>query len=141
MTTHQFSPTLMVVLFDSMKDMPADRYAAAQQFETMAAELAGTEADCIVKLSRVEAYGLNGNKELFREELHNYRLARQLSCSAYQPGQIEWACYVHSVNDQPNTDYSEDALIGRIKEWSALGLTQRMIEDTLSDVKKNGKLN
>ena len=123
MNTQRLTPTLIVVLYDSIKYMPADRYALAQQYETMSAELLGTEADCATRLNHAEAFGLAGNKEAFREELHNYRLARQLSRSAYQPDQLEWACYVHSVNGQVVTDVGEDALIDQISAWSAIGLT------------------
>lgn len=137
MLLRKFSDQLDVILYDSIKEMPADLYQTARQYEVMAAELGQNEGELDAMLARAENYGLAGKKAEFREQLYNYRLARTLVLDNFQAGQLDWACHVYSVNGERITDYSEDALTKYIVDWSALGLTQQLIEETLADVKKN----
>lgn len=137
MQTLIVSPTCKVLLYDSIKEMPASLYQAARQYEVMAAELGSNEAEQIDMLAKAENYVVAGKLPEFHEQMKNYRMARYLTKERFQPGQLDWACRVASVNGEAITDYSEDALLAKIDEWSALGLTQQLIEDTLADVKKN----
>ncbi len=137
MLQRKFSDQLDVVLYDSIKEMPADLYQAARQYEVLAAELGHSEGELDNMLAKAENYALAGKMAEFRDQLYNYRLARTLILDRYQPGQLDWACHVHSVNGERISDYSEDALTKKIADWSALGLTQTLIEETLADVKKN----
>jgi hypothetical protein len=135
------SPQLTVQLYESIKDMPAALYQTARQYEVMAAELGQNEAEHDQMLAKAENYAVTGKIEEFKEEMRNYRLARMLTKDKFQAGQLDWACHLFSVNGERITDYSEDALIACIDTWSALGLTQQLIEETLADVKKNGRMN
>lgn len=137
----RLSLSLQIKLYDSLKAMPAALYQKAKQYEVMAAELGTSVEELNASLARVENYGLAGEKEKFAEQLHNYRLAWALAKDGYEPGQLEWACYIYSVNDVPLTDYSEAALTALIEEWSGDGLTQAAIEETLDEVKKNSAPN
>ncbi|GAB2582492.1 hypothetical protein [Spirosoma areae] len=135
------SPQLTVLLYDSIKDQPASLYQLSRQYEIMAAELGSNEAEQAEMLNKAEDYALTGKLPEFQEQMRNYRLARVLAKSRFQTGQLDWACRIHSVNGVPVTDYGEDALLTKIDEWSALGLTQQLIEDSLADVKKNALTN
>ena len=141
MQTVIVSPRLTVVLYESIKELPAALYQTARQYEVMAAELGQNEAEQMGMLDRAHNYALAGKLPEFQEQLANYKLARYLTKQNFQAGQLDWACRVHSVNGTAITDYSEDALLIQIDNWSALGLTQQVIEDTLSDVKKKSMTN
>ncbi|GAB3783296.1 hypothetical protein GCM10028818_40990 [Spirosoma horti] len=141
MLTRIISPSLTVVLYDSIKDLPASAYQLARQYEVISAELGQNEAEQIAMLTQAENFAMTGKLAEFSEQMANYRLARALTKQNFQAGQLDWACRLHSVNGVVMTDYSEDSLVAKIEEWSKLGLTQQLIEDLLDDVKKKSLMN
>ncbi|WP_338871713.1 hypothetical protein WBJ53_26110 [Spirosoma sp. SC4-14] len=140
MITVRLNGSNIALLYETTKAMPASLYQLAAQYEIMAAELGQNETELDAMLAKVDNYIVAGKPEEAREQLQNYRTARVLALDRFQAGQLDWACHVHSVNDKPITDYSESNLIRLIDEWSALGLTQQLVESTLRDVKKNFEL-
>lgn len=141
MLTITVSSVLNVCLYDSIKELPARLYQLARQYEVMASELGQNEAEQGDMLVKAEQYALAGKIPDFQEQMRNYRLARYLTKQSFQAGQLDWACRVCSVNGIPVVDYSEDALRAKVVEWSEMGLTQQLIEESLDDVKKKGGLN
>lgn len=127
---------LPVTHYDDIKVLPAVLYQKARQYEVMDAELAGSEADLDAGLAKLQLLHRAGQTEAFEESLHNLRLARQLILTNYNPKQLEWACYLHSVDGVPLTDYSETALEALI---TRLNPAQAEVEAVLAVVKKNSQ--
>lgn len=140
MTDYKISDQLTLTLYDSIKALPAVRYQEAKQYEVMDAELGGGEQRLLQDLDKLELFATTGQLDSFRELKNNLKLGRLLTLDKYQPGQLHWACHVYAANGVVVDDYSEDKLIRLIDDWSALGLTQALIEHLLDDVKKNSRL-
>ena len=136
MTNRKISEQLTLTLYESIKEMPASLHQKARQYEVMDSELGTNAADLEQMLVRAEQLGVAGQKQQMAEQLYNYKLARRLARSGYQPGHLEWACYVAAANGIPISDYSEESLEELILEWSGKGLTHKHIEELLETVKK-----
>jgi len=137
MRTVTINDKLAVTLFDSIKELPANLYQKARQYECMDADLGSSEAERDKLLSQIALFIQTGQKAEAAEGLYNYRLARTLALAGYQPNQLEWACYVQAVNGEPVADYSEEGLEKLIERLSGLGLTQNDIDTLRDEVKKN----
>jgi len=126
-----------VLLYDSIIDMPCRQYQQARQYEVMRAELGQSEEELNGMLAKADQYVQAGQLDAYREQMRNYRLARAMVKEGFQAAQLDWACRVASIDGKAITDYSEDALLAQIEQWSRWGLTQRLVEEKLDDVKKN----
>ena len=79
MQTVVVSNALTVVLYESIKELPAALYQTARQYEVMSAELGQTEEEQMGMLDRAHNYALAGKLPEFQEQLANYKLARYLT--------------------------------------------------------------
>ena len=130
-----------VKLYQSIFELPAGRHAEFQHWLVRDADI-GADA------AAVEARFGSTMSLLAAERVAEAgdALALLLYCfndmlDKFSPRQLAFGCLVAEVDGRPCQDFTEEGLRRLIDELSAAGLTEGMVVDEVSEVKKNCRRN
>lgn len=126
-----------VKLYSSIKELPIDLSKKMQSYSLQDAGIGSTIQDVDDHLARLLAFVSADKKEDTLKEIANLRLNLFSGIMELSYDTSAMACLIHSVDDVKVDDYSAVGIKERISRLSALGLTQGMVDEILSDVKKN----
>lgn len=132
-------------LYDSIHNLPAHRdslmnyyllsdMGVGSDMQAVDSHLSSLLALVYEPIQGEEA--LKGLQERMNDAVTNLRLSYHSILSQYNPAHLAWACLIESVDGLPLTDTGEEYLKALVAELSQKGLTAKMVEDTLEDVKK-----
>jgi hypothetical protein len=127
----------VVKIYQSIFELPAGRHAEFQHWLVRDADI-GADAAAIearfgttMALLGAERCGEAG------DALALLLYALNDALDKFSPRQLAFGCLVAEVDGQPQADFTEEGLRRLIDELSAAGLTEGMVVDEVSEVKKN----
>lgn len=137
----KLNPNTTIKLYNSIKEMPITLHNMAQRYlmqdsgigaDMNAVDDHFKQLDALLSANKLE----EANKERINLRYNFFVMLEGLDfkCPAL-------ACYIHSINDELLTDYSDDALKNLIDWLSSEGLTMGMVEEQLMELKKNFNTN
>lgn len=137
----QINKRTTVKLYNSIKEMPITLHNLSQRYLMQDSGI-GSDLNAVDSHFKILDSLLSANKleEANRERI-NLRYTFYVMLEGIDFKTPALACYIYSVNDQKITDYSEEALKNLVQTLSEEGLTMGMVEDQLTDLKKNFSMN
>lgn len=125
-----------VVLYDSIKEMPIDLFAAFQKYLIQDLGIGSTVEDVQKRLGTLYKYlGAKMIPEAGQESANLFQ-SIFLAINKVTIRHICFACWVHSIDDVEVTDYSESNLLRVRDQLGRIGVTQGMVNEILEDLKK-----
>jgi hypothetical protein len=142
MTTITLPTGTVVVFHDSARKLPESRRVEADCYSLIESGIGSSIEDIdrhyepMLALIAAGNYddlptAINNQRYLFYNLLHKQISARSLALM----------CLIHTVDSKEWDDYTEEGLTKLVEQLSANGLTDELISETLTNVKKNSSLN
>lgn len=130
-----------VKLYASIKEMPVTLYNLSQRYLMQDSGI-GSDMGAVDSHFKILDSLLSADKiEEAKKERINLRYTFYVMLEGIDFKSPALACYIHSVNEEKITDYSEEALKNLVQTLSEQGLSREMVEDQLTDLKKNFSMN
>ena len=123
-------------LFDSIDQLPFERFNAFNKYVMLDSELGATVQDFDKITVRVYEFL---NKEMYddaKNELLNLRIVVNNILTGNSSKGLAFASLISKVNGKAMEDYSEDKLKALLLDLSKDGLDVKTVAETASDVKK-----
>ncbi len=123
-------------LFDSIDQLPFERFNAFNKYVMLDSELGATVQDFDKITVRVYEFL---NKEMYddaKNELLNLRIVVNNILTGNSSKGLAFASLISKVNGKAMEDYSEDKLKALLLDLSKEGLDVKTVSETASDVKK-----
>jgi hypothetical protein len=123
-------------LFDSIDQLPFERFNAFNKYVMLDSELGATVQDFDKITVRVYEFL---NKEMYddaKNELLNLRIVVNNILTGNSSKGLAFASLISKVNGKAMQDYSEDKLKALLLDLSKEGLDVKTVAETASDVKK-----
>ena len=128
-----------LLMYDDIDQLPIERFNKANKYwmlhDNIGSSIADFDANHFNKLAL-----LAGEKQKCIAELNNFRILVFNIQNEINVEHLSFACLVHSVNNDEQTDLSEDALKRLLKRLSDRGLTQELLKKKLSKLEKKSIL-
>ena len=128
-----------LLMYDDIDQLPIERFNKANKYwmlhDNIGSSIADFDANHFNKLAL-----LAGEKQKCIAELNNFRILVFNIQNEINVEHLSFACLVHSVNSDEQTDLSEDALKRLLKRLSDRGLTQELLKKKLSKLEKKSIL-
>jgi len=125
-----------VKLVDSTDELTASNWNKFQKFQLIEAGV-GTDLKTIdEQYSRVAQFVDKEKKNECLQELQNIREALFMIHNQINVNHLSFACFVYSIDGEKIEDYSDENLMVILQDLSDLGLTQKVLTDSLESVKK-----
>lgn len=125
-----------ISLYESAKEMPTDLYTTYQKYLIQAAGI-GSDMESVSRhydtLYKFLGAGMTAEAAI---ETQNLYQSIFLTLNEININHVCFQCWVHSINDVPVGDYSENAMIAQSKRLGKMGLTHGHVIDFLDFVKK-----
>jgi len=123
-------------LFDSIDQLPFERFNAFNKYVMLDSELGATVQDFDKITVRIYEFL---NKEMYddaKNELLNLRIVVNNILTGNSSKGLAFASLISKVNGKAMEDYSEDKLKALLLDLSKEGLDVKTVSETASDVKK-----
>jgi hypothetical protein len=123
-------------LFDSIDQLPFERFNAFNKYVMLDSELGATVQDFDKITVRVYEFL---NKEMYddaKNELLNLRIVVNNILTGNSSKGLAFASLISKVNGKAMEDYSEDKLKALLLDLSKEGLDVKTVSETASEVKK-----
>lgn len=125
-----------VSLYYSIYELPIGVYTEFQKYAIQTAM--GTTIDEInLSFSNLDNQLAAGKLQEAIQERTNMHYGLFYGLNKITISHYSFACLVHSIDGDPRTDKSEQGLRETIDILARIGLTQKMVREYLSEVKKN----
>jgi len=128
-----------LLMYDDIDQLPIERFNKANKYwmlhDNIGSSISDFDANHFNKLAL-----LAGEKQKCIAELNNFRILVFNIQNEINVEHLSFACLVHSVNGEEQTDLSEDALKRLLKRLSDKGLTQELCKKKLSKLGKKSIL-
>lgn len=121
-----------VQFYDSIRSLPASRYNEYRKYLMIDSGLRSIED---VQTAVSELSLLVGNKESDRIE-QNLLLGLHFAFNGYNAEQWAFVALIHSIDDEPLEQISEEYCMKVVERLSADGLSQELLSETLAELKK-----
>ena len=119
-----------VKLYNDIDQLPIERFNKANKFWMLHDNIGSSIAD-FDKVHYSKIALLAGDKKKCLQELENFRILVYNVMNEVNVEHLSFACLVHSINDKEQTDLSDEALRGVLKQLSDAGLTQEKLKKKL----------
>lgn len=129
--------TLTVHFYDSIRSLPATRYNEYRKYLMIDSGLRSIED---IQSAVAELSLLVERKESDRIE-QNLLLGLHFAFSGYNAEQWAFVALIHSIDDEPLGQLSEEYCMEVVQRLSADGLTQDILSETLAELKKKSLTN
>lgn len=129
-----------IVIRESPKELPINRYTDHQKYLMMDAGIGSKMAHFIQHLGTLDSLMAAGNYEDAHRERENLQINIFAALNRISFRNLSVVCLVEAIDDVVLKDYSEDNLLKVSDQLGEMGLTDVMIDDILSAVKKNSIL-
>jgi hypothetical protein len=126
-----------VVLYSSIKELPIARSKEFAKYLLQDAGIGDSMADVDSHLERLLAYASKGDTEAVATEAHNLRLNLFTMLDGWNFQSLAFGCLIYSIDGQPFTEITGDALRRTIDKLSERGLTNAKVVDIVDEIKKN----
>lgn len=124
-----------VVLYDDIEQIPIERFNKINKYWMLNDNLGSTFQDIdtnhIAKLILVA-----DNKDKVLKEIENLRILIYNIINEVNPNHMAFACLVDSINDEPNTDLSEEGCRKVLKRLNEAGLTNYLLKKKMREVRE-----
>lgn len=126
-----------VKLYSSIKEMPIVLHNRVQAYLLQDSGIGSDINSIDDHFKQMDNYSAAGQWQELAIERNNLRYNFFMMLEGIDFKSPSFACFIHSINNEPLLDYSEENLLKTINELSLKGLTMQMLEDQMMDLKKN----
>lgn len=127
----------IIVLYDSIADLPIVRYRDFNKFLLMDAGIGSDMEDVMKHTSTMEKYAVSKQFEKLVKEFTNFRQNLIFLINGVSPKNSCFACLVKSINGDAYPDeLTQDDIDSIISELSNTRITYKKIAATVSEIKK-----
>lgn len=126
-----------VKVYSSIKELPIELSKKFNAYLLQDAGIGNTIESIDDHLAKIMLFVQADKKSEAIEEAKNMRYSLFSMLSEWDYKSVAFGCLVHSVNGREITDHSSEGISAMIGRLSAQGLTVGMLDDVLTDVKKN----
>lgn len=123
-------------LYSSIKEMPVTLYNTAQCYLLQDMGIGSDMQSVDDHFKAFDNLISSGQVEDLLNERNNLRYNFFIMLEKLDFRSMALACYIHSINDMPVDDYSEEHLKELIEYLSGHGLSMQHVEDQLFELKK-----
>lgn len=123
-------------LYETSKEMPIDLYEKFNKYLIQDLGIGSDMNDVAKHFSQLYKFMSEGMAQQAATESYNLYQNIFLMLNEINIEHISFCCWIHSINDEPLTDYSETNLRTLCPQLGAMGLTQGHISEILEDLKK-----
>lgn len=125
-----------VKLYSSTAEMPMRVKNEFNKYLIIDAGIGGNMQDVNAHFSKLFLYLSNQSIEDATEECKNLYYSIHNNLNGFNPTYFSFAVLIHKMDDSLCDTYSEEELNDRIETLSKWGVTDGMVEEVLSEVKK-----
>lgn len=137
MKSIEISSKCSIKVYSSIKELPIELSKKFNAYLLQDAGIGNTIADVDDHLARLMVFVQSDKKNEAIEEAKNLRYNLFSMVSNWNYKSIAFGCLVYSINDEVVIDHSSEGIGKLIEHLSTKGLTVGMLEETLTEVKKN----
>lgn len=130
---------LKVELYESIDDLPIDRYNKFQRYALIDAEVGASIGDVVSHLNKVANLIKANSNETALKALNNISESIAMIFSEQQPVNSAYVCLIKSINGKPMTDISEVSINNTIALLNSKRAKHSAISMAVNTVKKNLK--
>ena len=135
MRTIYFGETKLVV-YDSIKNLPPHRDSLMNYYLLSEMGIGHDWHSLDSHLSGLMMAVHGGELSVINQEIENLKLNYMSMVAQYNPEHIAWICLIHSINDVPLTDTSEENLFAVAKQLSETGGGDYAWKNVFEEIKK-----
>jgi hypothetical protein len=130
-----------VLIHESSRELPINRFTDFQKFLIQEVGIGSTMGDVEKHFGALDQLIAGNKMEDAARERYNLHYNLHLAINRISIKHLSFLVHIHSINGHELTDFSESNLLYIGEELGKLGLTEALVSDTLSDIKKNSILN
>lgn len=135
MKTVHFGPVVLKI-YDSIKELPPHRESLMQYYMLSEFGIGHDFQSIGSHLTGLRMAIHEGNQVVINQEMENLILNYYTMAMQYNPEHIAWMCLIHSIDDEPLTDMSEDNLKAKAQWLSETGGVDYAWKPIFDEVKK-----
>jgi hypothetical protein len=125
-----------IKLYSNIDNLPICRYNEMKKFLALA-WVGDPEIEGIIKhFQNLNYFITHDKKEEALKESGNMMYGLTMIIGAINPKHVAFAHLIHSINGEEIDDYGDDNLLNVLEDLSKKGLTEEMLNDYLTEVKK-----
>jgi hypothetical protein len=128
-----------LLLYDNIDQLPIDRFNKANKFWMLHDNIGSSISDFDTNHFNKIAL-LAGERQKCIAELNNFRILVYNIQNEVNVEHLSFACLVHSIDGEVQTDTSTSALNDLLKKLSKKGLTQDLLKKKLSKLERESIL-
>lgn len=125
-----------IKIWENFRELPMNRFTSTQKYFIQQVGIGSTLEDVNTHMERLHLFLAAEKIEEARQEAMNMHYALHLAINKINVKHICFTSLVYAVDDKPVEDHSENALVELCIQLGEWGLTDAMVNDILSDVKK-----
>lgn len=126
-----------ITIHESSKELPINRFTDFQKYIIQDAGLGATMADVENHFNNLYRLLAAGLLEDAGREAYNLHFNLYLSINKISTRSLSFLVLVDAIDDKLLEDFSEANLLKVADQLGRYGLTQQLVEEIISDVKKN----
>lgn len=130
-------PKTVISVYDSIKEMPIDRYTELQKMIFYEIGVGSSIEDFNKHFSKLIAYVGSGEKESAMQEMKNMYNGYFNAINKLSPYSFAFSCMIDNVNGRKYEGISMEEHRDMVALLAKKGLKYEQVNDTLEEVKKN----
>lgn len=130
---------LNIDLYESIEDLPIDRYNKFNRYALMDSGLGSSINDTLLHLNKVVEYIKVDSKDNAIKAVNNIIENVQLIQGEHHPIQAAYVCLIKSINGKPFNDLSESNINRTLDMLKEVQARQKEIVSTVDKIKKKSR--
>ena len=132
----QIARNLTVRIFDTVDEMPIDRFHRFNKYVMIDSGIGADMESVDQHLSQVKRFISQGEKDRANQKIENIRQSLFFIISGMNPRCLAFAILIHDINGKPVDDFQEESLMKIIERLSQKGLTKGQVYEMVDLAKK-----